>query len=144
MPTLLEATKELFRSVGWQHEAAANQPIVRAKYKGDRGEWLVYAFADDPHHQLVVFSVHPTKAPPEKRSALAELFMRINFELPVGGFELDFRDGTMRFRTAFDFEDVAVTALMARNLVLPNVAAMNKFYEAIEKVLQGTSPERAV
>lgn len=141
---LFETTRAFFRSAGWPVEAAPGQPLLRTRYRAGDAEWVVYAVADDAQHQLVVFSVLPESAPEPRRAAIAELFMRIDFALPVGGFELDMTDGTMRFRTGFDFDGVEPTTAMVRNLVLPNVAAVEHFRGAIAKVLAGASPADAL
>lgn len=42
------------------------------------------------------------RVPPEKQTAAAELFTRINYGLPLGTFEMDFSDGEICYRTGID------------------------------------------
>lgn len=48
---------------------------------------------------LLCYSVFPIKVPEERRVAVAEFLCRANYGLYHGNFEIDFRDGEVRYKT---------------------------------------------
>lgn len=59
------------------------------------------------HHEpgadeLVVMAMHPTVVPSERRTAVAEFFTRLNWNLTGNRFLLDWQDGEVRLRRDVD------------------------------------------
>lgn len=67
--------------------------------------------------QVVVYAYHPLIIVSSMRSVVIELFARINTELTIGAFELNFEDGHIRFRTGLDFTGVILPREMLQTAV---------------------------
>ncbi len=139
-----QTLRSTLEAEGLPFEELAGQELLRFAFVGAYGRWAVLAqwSADDDH--LSVFSIAPAAVPPERRAAMAELVLRINFGLRVGAFDLDLDDGELRFRTAQDFEGVTVAPALVRQCLLYNLAAMDHHFEAIHAVMTGRTAAEAL
>jgi hypothetical protein len=77
---------------------------------------LMLAMRSNPC-QIVVYAYHPLIIVSSMRSTVIELFSRINSELTIGNFELDFDDGHIRFRTGLDYTGVVLPKEMVKTAV---------------------------
>ncbi len=57
------------------------------------------------------------KAPEDTRPSVAEFITRANYGVIIGNFELDYEDGTVRFKTSVDFEGLQLAPALVRNVV---------------------------
>jgi hypothetical protein len=79
--------------------------------------------------RLLMLSIFPTPVPQHLRASLAELLIRINYNLFLGHFELDFTDGEIRFKTSLIYADAQVTPKMIDAFVTSNLTAMDAYSE---------------
>jgi hypothetical protein len=141
---LLDVAKAFLSAKRWAFDQAKNEPVLRLGFVGKTARWPCFIEAKEPLGQLVFFSVRDQPVPGPKRAAVAELAMRINVQLNVGAFELNFDDGIFRLRSGIDVEGHGLDAALMSNLALLNVATMDKYLPALEAVLNGESPQRAL
>ena len=85
------------------------------------------------HHErgsdeLTLLAMHPSMVPVDRRSAVAEFLMRLNWNLSGQRFLLDWDDGEMRLR-----RDVDV-------LALPGVAAIALWFQSACVLVDGFHP----
>ena len=65
--------------------------------------------------------------------------------MEVGNFEMDFSDGTVRYRTSVDVEGGELMPVMIKNLVYVNIAVMDQYLPGLRKVVKdGIEPEKAI
>jgi hypothetical protein len=144
MAKLLDVAKKFFTSEKWTFDAAKDAPVLKLGFQGRHGRWRCFFEAKEPVSQVVFFSVRDPAIPEERRPAVGELFNRINCRLNVGNFELNFNDGMARFRSGLDVEGVGLSEPLMKSLALMNVATMDKFLPAIDAVVQGEPPLKAL
>jgi len=104
--------------------------------RGIRGEWIciVRVFHESQH--LLVYSILPENAPEDRRPRIAELFVRINYGLVLGNFEMDWEDGVLRYKTSMDIEDITPTATVLRNLIFSNfLFSADRYFEKNEEAI---------
>ena len=76
---------------------------------------------------------------------MAELLTRANYGTFIGNFELDYRDGEVRYKTAIDLEGTEVTSILCKQVVYANVYTMERYFGAILAVaFGGVDPAQAV
>ncbi|MDZ7879017.1 MAG: YbjN domain-containing protein [Saprospiraceae bacterium] len=92
----------------------------------DSGKYHCIADVDEDSHRFIFFSVCPTNVPSAKRREMAELIIRINYNLFLGNFELDFEDGEIRFKTSIIYESIELTPTIIDNIITSNLFAMDK------------------
>lgn len=84
---------------------------------------------------LLFYSIVNVIVPEGKRNAVSELLTRINYELIIGSFEMDFADGEIRFRTSIDFEGNELTVSLIENVVQSNLAISDDYFYSIMRVI---------
>ena len=117
------------------------------RYAGDSGDWRVVVDvgvgANGP--RLLIYSIYPVRVPEGRRPAMAELVTRINWGLPVGGFEMDWSDGEIRIRTSMPLEEGDFADKQLGHLFYGNLALANRYLAGIYGVAFGdVSPEMAM
>lgn len=145
MSALLQILSQFLDSIQWHWELVDESGrILGTSVEGEHGKFTCYGHAHDTRQQLVFYSLCPTNCPPERLSAMAELMARMNFGMILGNFELDMRDGEIRYKTAIDVEDLDFSVDACKQLVFPNCMMMDRYLPAIEHVVNGVSPEGAL
>ncbi|NJK79106.1 MAG: YbjN domain-containing protein [Chloroflexaceae bacterium] len=124
---------------GWIYTRDQEEPVIRFPYNGTNGRWNCYVRARGVAAQLSFYSLCPVYTPEERRPAMAEFLSRANFGLIIGNFELDFRDGEIRYKTSIDLEgvptDQAWAPLFMRNFIYPNVRMMDRYLPGIMRII---------
>ncbi len=139
-----QTLRDVLEQEGLPFEELEGRDLVRLAFVGAHGRWAVLAQWSAADDHLSVFSVAPMAVPPDRRPAVSELVLRVNFGLRVGSFDLDLDDGELRFRTSQDFEGVAVEPALVRACLLYNLAAMDHHFEAVHAVISGRAPSEAL
>ena len=140
-----EAMIRFFTEEAWPFMPIESEPILRVPFRGEHGQWMCYAQAREEQQQFVFYSVCPASVPDDKRAPMAEFVTRANYGLIVGNFEMDYRDGELRYKTSVDVEGDELSNALLRSLVYANVAMMDQYLPGILAVLYGgTSPEEAI
>lgn len=76
---------------------------------------------------------------------MAEYLTRVNSDIVIGNFELEFGDGEIRYKTSIDVEDDRLSFALIKQLVYANVTMMDEYISGIMSVIYtGVSPEVAL
>lgn len=144
MGYIFDTMLEFFQAEDWKFEQLEGQPILRMGINGKNGKWACYAQAREEQEQFVFYSVSPMNAPEDRRLATAELLTRINYGLVVGNFEMDMRDGEIRYKTSVDVENDRISLPLIKNLVFINLQMMDRSLPALMSCMYGgLSPQQA-
>ncbi|BAZ29533.1 hypothetical protein NIES4074_19800 [Cylindrospermum sp. NIES-4074] len=143
--TIFEIIVNFFKEDNWLFEEIKSEAVLQMAFQGKSGRWSCYAQFKDVQHQFIFYSVCPITAPESQRLTVAEFIARANYGLTIGNFELDFRDGEIRYKTSIDIEDDRLSFVGIKNLVYTNVNMMDKYLPGIISVIAGdVSPEFAI
>jgi hypothetical protein len=138
MKEALEQVVELFRAKDWKLEVDEENAAVRTGIQGDNGDWQVMAIASDDAAAVLMLSLFPQKCPAHRRAPCAELLTRINFEM-------DYDSGKTHFKTTLPFARGDLNATLLNNVVMLNLARMDRFLPAIMSVVYvGISPAQTM
>jgi hypothetical protein len=135
--TIFSAIINFFKKDGWLFSQFAEEPVLYITYQGKSGRWNCCAKAREEQQQFVFYSVCPITAPESQRQAIAEFIARANYDMIIGNFELDFRDGEIRYKTSIDVEGDRLSFACINNLVYANVNMMDKYLPGIISVING-------
>jgi hypothetical protein len=125
-------------------ERVPDMPILRMGMNGKNGKWVSYAQAREEMDQFAFYSIAPVNTPEDRRAAMAEFLARINYGLVIGNFEMDYRDGEVRYKTSIDVEGDRLTPALVRNLVFLNLQMMDRCLPGLMGVSYGgLTPEQA-
>jgi len=99
---------------------------------------------DEATQRFFFYSICPLKAQDHLQVA-AEFLTRANYGLSIGNFELDFKDGEIRFKTSIDVTEDGFGLATIERLVYTNVLMMDRYLPGLMTVLSGSaSPEQAI
>lgn len=145
MGQILDAVMSFFREDEWYFEQVAGKPILRMGFRGKNGTWHCYAQAREEQQQFVFYSVLDTNVPEDRRLAMADFLTRANYGLIIGNFEMDFRDGEVRYKTSIDVEGDQLSSPLIKQMVYINVLMMDRYLPGIMSVAYGGGdPARAI
>lgn len=145
MGAIFEVVVEFFQKDNWKFYQLEEETTLRLDMSGEHGEWRCYAEVDEESGYFYFYSHCPVKAPEDKRVALADFLTRANYGLRLGNFELDFRDGEIRYKTSIRVKGERLTPLLVKHLVYANVKMMDEYLPGIMSVIYGgVSPEKAM
>jgi len=145
MGAILDTAIAFFQEDSWPFQQLEGQPILQIGFQGDNGQWTCFAMAREEQAQFAFYSVCAAKVPEAKRPALAEFLTRANYGLIVGNFELDWRDGEVRYKTSLDVEGDRLTPALVKQMAYANVVTMDRYLPGIMRVIYGdVSPAQAL
>lgn len=100
-------------------------------------------FEDD--RRFIFYMEIDEHAPEVTRPQLAEFITRANYGLSIGNFELDYSNGTLRFKSAIDYADSELPAVFVRNAILAAMDAVEIYAPAAIEVMKGNVlPKEAI
>lgn len=95
-----------FRQQGWEYQRVDGQEVVRLDFQARSGTISLIAQAFAPIGALGVTAEPTWTAPrPPPMGKLAELLMRVNLQLTIGNFEVDWDEARLYFRITNVFPD---------------------------------------
>lgn len=136
---------EFLREDGWHPQQLDDRTILRVYFSGDHGDVRCYAQIRVDLEQFLFYVIAPVKAPEEVRADVAEYITRANFGLRIGNFELDYRDGEVRYKSSVDFEGEALTPGLIKHAIYPAVHTMDFYLPGLLAVMYGNkTPAEAI
>jgi hypothetical protein len=79
----------------------------------------------------VCYSLFPQAIPAPRRNAVATFLTMANYGTIIGNFEMDFKDGEVRYKTSVDFQSIDLEAPLLQNIIYPNVMTMDRYISGI-------------
>jgi hypothetical protein len=130
---------------GWNPQFIEDQEAYRISFQSENGQGLAYAQVLTDLEQFLFYVMMPFKVPEESRNTIAEFITRANYGLRVGNFEMDYKDGEVRYKTCIDFEGEILTTGYIKNAVYPALKTMEKYVPGFLSVIYGgKTPEEAL
>jgi len=87
--------------------------------------------------KFLLFFTCPLNTDENERAEMRILLNRINYNLLCGSFEMDERDGEIRFRYTVDCDNCPPSQEVIRHSLYRSAATLEKYGDAIIKVLMG-------
>ena len=145
MDQIIASFKSWLEGQACLYEFDSNRRSLHFGMDGEHVRWRCTATATEPA-TLAMLSFLPLRAALPRRSACAELCLRINWNLALGHFDLDFTDGEIRYTTLAPLPgNSALTADLIQQVISAHRTVMDAFVPAFALVLfNETSPERAL
>lgn len=111
-----------------QHIKDENNLMVRYFVRED-GLIHEYIAVIDEEKQVMVIYAPITKVPEDKRGMVAQATCLVNYSILNGCFEMDFRDGDLRFRMAEAFMEMDLSKDVFTYMLLVSAVMMKRFGE---------------
>ncbi|RLA31395.1 MAG: hypothetical protein DRR15_13310 [Gammaproteobacteria bacterium] len=133
---LYPALKEFFIQDEWEFDESEfnGNPVISARVSGDVGEWEFLVIAMEEKSLVLFYSILDENVPMDRRQAIADFITRANYDLWVGNFEQDMRDGEVRYKTSIVTEGGNLSADVINSAVYANIETMNEYFSGIQGV----------
>eukprot|EP00527_Entomoneis_sp_CCMP2396_P006642 CAMPEP_0198146070 /NCGR_PEP_ID=MMETSP1443-20131203/27222_1 /TAXON_ID=186043 /ORGANISM="Entomoneis sp., Strain CCMP2396" /LENGTH=118 /DNA_ID=CAMNT_0043809901 /DNA_START=299 /DNA_END=655 /DNA_ORIENTATION=- len=86
---------------------------------------------------FAVYYSSPTKVDEQYRAAVAEYFMRINYNVMLGHFDIDARDGEVRFKVSAIVKGSQLSQQMVQQMIGVSMNTMDKFFPGVMAIQSG-------
>lgn len=121
-----------------------NIPMISFGMTGSSSTYHVLLSMDLEDDIFGVYFTSPTKVVEEHRPAIAEYFMRINYHVMLGHFDLDARDGEFRFKLSCVLTASALSIEMVLHMIHVASTTMERFFPGVMAVQFGNkTPQEA-
>ena len=97
-----KAIEDLFTREGWNINKRDDLSYSFG-FRGQNDRYSFYAMIGEKNNILCIYAVMPHEVPDDKLQVAAEFCHRANYGLIIGCFELDFRDGEVRYKVSMNF-----------------------------------------
>lgn len=146
MGTMIDALKGHLQQHGVSFEEVEGDPSYLAfAFAGAFARYRCFLVVHEPRGLVLFYSVYPLNVPEAKRETVSRFLTMANYGMQFGNFEMDWRDGEVRFKTSLWIEDGAVTEAMIRPLLGVNFTAVDRYMPALVKVIHtDLDPQEAV
>lgn len=118
----------------------AERLMLSMGYGGKNGVYYCLLQVHNQYRALAFYVHVQCRVPEKKRQAVAEFLTRANYGLWLGNFELDFRDGEVRYKTSLDLADVELTTELLAALLRSNVSTVDRYLPGLMSVLWNDVP----
>lgn len=134
---MLAIVEEILDAHGWEYEELDDETALGWPMRGAAGSWSSFALAREAEERFAVYSVLDVTIPAERRADAAVLIARINWGLPVGNWELDLDDGTLRYKTSIDVAGDRLSLALAERVVARNLEIVDAYLAALSGFADG-------
>ncbi len=130
---------------GWHPRQLEERTIYRMGFAGQNAQMVCYAQVLVDLEVFLFYALAPFKVPEDARMAVAEFITRANYGMRIGNFELDFRDGEVRYKSSLDFEGATLTPALIQHAIYPAALMMDRYMPGLMGVAHGgKSPVEAI
>jgi len=124
---------------------ALDENALSLQLRTDHATYACRINVDGGMRTLACYAGLGSRVTQERRLAVAEAISRANYGLVVGCFELDMRDGEIRFRVSVDLEGAVLTVPMFDAMLMAAVSIPDRYYGALMRVVHASAnPEKAI
>lgn len=137
--TLFGRLVDWFDRNDWHYDEhrGEEESWLSARVSCDNGKWRLIAKANEEMRQVYFFAVLDINIPEDRRMAVAEFITRANFSKRIGFFEMDWRDGEIRFNVSFAIADGELTDVQIEQAVDGVLNGMDRYFVALMGVVYG-------
>jgi hypothetical protein len=139
------AVMEFLESDSWKYDWDEDRGLLklmlssRSKFQS----FTIYiSIKTNGFSQMILY---PLKATEDVRDKVAEFITRANYGLYIGGFEMDYDDGEVRFRSSLLSADTLPTTEQIKHILYVSINMAEKYANSLAMVLfDVASPKDAV
>jgi hypothetical protein len=122
---------------GWSYVKLTAENGFGWRMESEHGGWESFALTLEEEQRFAVYSQLDLVLPADQVPAAALLVARVNYGLPVGNWELDVDDGSLRFKTSIDLAGTSLTPAVAAHVVDHNLVMVDRYLEAFAGFAEG-------
>lgn len=138
----LDTLRRVLAEIGWAEGADETGTSYRIDLGAPHVPLAGVVVSIDPDAQcLVVLANFSPPALPERRDDVARYITRVNWDLLLGNFEMDYDHGDVRFRSSVDFTGGELKDATLRRAILTAMEIVEAHAETLSAVIDGKRDE---
>lgn len=143
--TLLTDTVEQFLiKDNWHFQYDSDNHFFDLASNGDNGSWVTRVVVYEQDRDLLIYSFLSVKVPEKKRASLAELLLRINADLFLSAYQIDFDTGEVVLKNSISMMDGFFTSDMFGKLFYANLYTFDEYLPAIMQAIYGNESPKEI
>lgn len=115
-------------------EPRRDESIIKTGFEGNNGTYATFFDIKEDKNLLIIYSFSSIKIPEHKRLLIAEYLTRANYGIMTGNFEMDFRDGEVRYKASVHFADSTLSDAMIENLLEKSLSTLDTYFPGLMRV----------
>ena len=136
-PEILECITRFLDEDDWNYKVDTQREVIKTGLSISGKMHHVDIIIDLRDNMYMVFFTCPLSANEPERAEMRDLLNRINYKLMFGSFDMDDRDGEIKFRMSVDCDGQLPSQDIIRNSFYRPAATIDKYGDAIVHVLMG-------
>ncbi len=134
LPTCFDQVVAFLQSERWGFQELRDKNLLRLEFEGVHGNWDFFIEVNEDTNQYCFYSIYPEIIDEDKRSAIAEKLVRINFGLLYGFFEMDLDKGKVQLKTVIPIVNDDLYTIFIKKYIHENNALMDKHFKAFKSI----------
>ncbi len=140
-----DAVRRYLEENRWNPGRIPGRSAYGMNYRGDNGDMFCFIEVNDEVDQMACYAVAPHRIPEPHRLTAAEFLTYANYGMRIGNFELDLKDGEVRYKTSIDYEGIEVVPMLIENMLHPTVSTLDRYLPGLNAIVdEGTSAKDAI
>ena len=123
----------------WKYRVDTEKEVIKSGLSLNSKMKHVDIMFDLRDDKYLLYFICPLNVDKEERAEMRDLMNRINYGIMFGCFEMDDRDGEIRFRYPVDCDNMLPSQEVIRHSVYRSAMTVKKYGDAIVRVLMGFS-----
>jgi hypothetical protein len=120
----------------WTFQVDREKSLVHTSGDSEEAHFRITIDVKEHLCTVIVYVLCPVRVPEgNKRLQVAEFLTRANYGLMIGNFEMDFRDGEVRYKGALEYADGDLTTMMIENLIGKCAYTMAHYFNGLMKII---------
>lgn len=144
MGRILDAAERFLTENEWPYVRHPDQPALVSGYEGENGKYELWIREVPGKETVLCYSFSPEPVPEENRAKAAALMTRMNWNLIIGNFEMNWESGEVRFKTSADLRDIDPADKIIGRLIHANVLTMDHYLHELMKEVGGDSASQGM
>lgn len=139
MKKVIEAIKFFFEKNEWKYQYNEEKKIFVSGINMDNVLGNVSMYISLEENSYNVYMILNSKAEEEYYVAVGEFLHRANYGLKNGNFEMDYRDGEVRYKSFVNFENIVISEEIVKDSIFVGIAMLDTYGKGLLKIMLGES-----
>lgn len=115
-------------------EGFRDDNVIKLSFAGNNANYNIYFDIKEEKDCIIVYVMSPIKIPEAKRMQACEYITRANYGIIAGNFEMDFRDGEVRFKSSIEFPEGKISEEMIKLLWVKSLSTIDNYFPGLMRV----------
>ena len=145
MKKVIEAIKSFFEKNKWEYQYNEEEKIFVSGINMNNVLGNVRIYISLEKNSYNVYMILNSKVEEEYYVTVGEFLHRVNYGLKDGNFELDYRDGEIRYKSFVNFKNIVISEEIVEDSIFVGIAMFARYGKGLLKIMLGEStPEECV